>query len=55
MKKFLLGSVALAAVIAGPAMAADMPLKAPPPPPVFSWTGCYVGIEGGGRLGTQQA
>jgi outer membrane immunogenic protein len=47
MKKFLLGSVALAAVIAGPAMAADMPLKAPPPPPVFSWTGCYIGIEGG--------
>jgi outer membrane immunogenic protein len=51
MKKFLLGSVALAAVIAGPAMAADMPLKAPPPPPVFSWTGCYVGIEGGGAWG----
>jgi outer membrane immunogenic protein len=51
MKKFLLGSVALAAVIAGPAMAADMPLKAPPPPPVFSWTGCYVGIEGGGVWG----
>jgi outer membrane immunogenic protein len=33
------------------AMAADMPLKAPPPPVVFSWTGCYVGIEGGGAWG----
>jgi outer membrane immunogenic protein len=39
--------MALAAVIAGPAMAADMPLKAPPPVPVFSWTGCYAGIQGG--------
>jgi outer membrane immunogenic protein len=54
MKKFLLGSMALAAMIAGPAMAADMPLKAPPPPPVFSWTGCYVGIQGGGAWGRSQ-
>src|SRR5262252_1637472 len=43
MNKLLIGSVALAAMIAGPAMAADMPLKAPPPVPVFSWTGCYWG------------
>ena len=29
--------------------AADMALKAPPPPaPVYSWTGCYVGGNGGG-------
>jgi outer membrane immunogenic protein len=28
-----------------------MPLKAPPPVAVFSWTGCYVGIEGGGAWG----
>jgi outer membrane immunogenic protein len=47
MKKFLLGSVALAAMIAGPAMAADMPLKAPPPVVYYSWTGCY----GGGQVG----
>jgi outer membrane immunogenic protein len=33
------------------AIAADMPLKAPPPVAVFSWTGCYVGIEGGGAWG----
>jgi outer membrane immunogenic protein len=30
-------------------MAADMPLKAPPPPPlpVYNWTGCYVAAGGG--------
>jgi outer membrane immunogenic protein len=49
MKKFLLGSVALAAMIAGPAMAADMPLKAPPPVLLYSWTGCYVGGHVGGK------
>jgi outer membrane immunogenic protein len=50
MKKLLLGSfVALA--MGGAATAADMPLKAPPPVAVFSWTGCYVGIEGGGAWG----
>jgi hypothetical protein len=39
-------------VTAGFAQAADMPLKAPPaplpPPPVFSWTGLYVGADIGG-------
>src|SRR5262249_48853033 len=29
-------------------MAADMPLKVPPPVPVFSWTGCYIGGHVGG-------
>jgi outer membrane immunogenic protein len=45
MKKFLLGSVGLAAMLAGPAMAADMPIKAPPPPPVayYDWSGAYIG------------
>lgn len=51
MKKVLIGSlVALATAGGSAAMAADMPLKAPPPP-VFSWTGCYVGITGGGAWG----
>jgi hypothetical protein len=31
------------------ARAADMPLKAPPPPP--SWTGLYLGVQGGGAWG----
>src|SRR5215468_8703367 len=49
MKKLLLGSVALAAMIAGPAMAADMPMKAPPPPVLlYDWSGLYVGASIGG-------
>jgi outer membrane immunogenic protein len=35
-------SCVLLASLVGSASAADMPLKAPPPP-VWSWTGCYVG------------
>jgi len=52
MKKLLLSGIALSALIAAPAMAADLrlPAKAPPPPPVyiFSWTGCYFGGNVGG-------
>ena len=56
MKKLLLGSVALAAlVVCGPAWAADMPRKAPPKTlaaepavPAVTWTGCYVGGNIGG-------
>jgi outer membrane immunogenic protein len=49
MKKFLVAGCALAISIF-PAMAADMPLKAPPPrpAPVFTWTGCYLGGSIGG-------
>jgi outer membrane immunogenic protein len=52
MKKLLLASVALT-VLAAPAIAADLRVKAPvykAPPPVayFSWTGCYVGGHVGG-------
>jgi outer membrane immunogenic protein len=45
MRKFLLGGTMLAALaVSAPAMAADMPLKAPAMAPViFSWTGFYVG------------
>src|SRR5512145_1274599 len=49
MKKFLLSSVGLAAMLAGPAMAADMPVAPPPPPPVFyDWSGAYIGANVGG-------
>jgi outer membrane immunogenic protein len=50
MKKLFLGSMAAAALIAGPAMAADMPVKAkaPPPPAVYDWSGVYVGFNIGG-------
>jgi outer membrane immunogenic protein len=48
MKTLILGSVALAAMIAAPAMAADMPLKAPPMvAPLYSWTGFYIGANVG--------
>jgi outer membrane immunogenic protein len=44
MSKTLIGIAAAAALAGTPALAADMPLKAPPPPAaVFSWTGFYVG------------
>jgi outer membrane immunogenic protein len=52
MKKYLLGTVALVALVATPAAAADLgaryPMKAPPPvAAVWNWTGFYVGINGG--------
>jgi len=62
MKKVLLATAALAAQIAGPALAADWPViaptyevapeVAPPPPAIYSWwTGCYVGGNIGGAWG----
>jgi outer membrane immunogenic protein len=46
VKKFLLAGFAFAA-LAGPAAAADMPLKAPAPVAVDIWTGGYVGANVG--------
>jgi outer membrane immunogenic protein len=52
MKK-LLGGIAISALLAAPALAADlparMPVKAAPAPvvAVFSWTGCYIGAQAG--------
>jgi outer membrane immunogenic protein len=59
MRKILLASTAIAVVMAaGAAGAADMSrpvYKAPPPPiPVFSWTGWYVGVHVGGAWGTKE-
>jgi outer membrane immunogenic protein len=51
MHKLLIGSVALAALLAGPAIAADIPVPVyQPPRPVylpFSWEGCYLGVNAG--------
>jgi outer membrane immunogenic protein len=48
MKRILLASVA-ALGLAGTASAADLGIRAPivAPIPVFSWTGCYIGVHGG--------
>lgn len=48
MRKLLLASMALAGFAAiSPASAADMALKAPPPPPWYDWSGFYIGANGG--------
>jgi outer membrane immunogenic protein len=55
MKKFLLGTVGLVALlgVAAPASAADLAArpytKAPPPvvAPIYDWTGFYIGANGG--------
>ena len=49
MKFRLLAGVGIAAVMAGSAFAADMPLKAPPPVLAYDWSGFYIGgVIGGG-------
>ena len=55
-KNIILGAVA--ALVLGPtaALAADLPVKAPPPPPVviYDWTGFYIGGSAGASLGGSQ-
>jgi outer membrane immunogenic protein len=49
-----IGALALAGMTI-PGGAADMPMKAPPvaaPPPIFSWTACYIGGNLGGKRGS---
>lgn len=56
MKKYLLGAVSSLALMSAPALAADMPYySAPPPvryvaPPIYTWTGFYVGVNVGGSF-----
>jgi outer membrane immunogenic protein len=47
-------AIAVAGLIATPAVAADIAAKAPPPAPapVYNWTGFYVGGNAGVGLGT---
>jgi len=56
MKKLLLSAVTFTALAVAPALAADLPRKAPPPaapppPPPITWTGCYIGANIGGIFG----
>src|SRR5262245_10580704 len=52
MRKLLVVGAAIVALGAASANAADLRVKAPvykaPPPPVWSWTGCYIGAHVGG-------
>ncbi|HMA74578.1 MAG TPA: outer membrane protein [Xanthobacteraceae bacterium] len=54
MKKFV-GVIGATLLFAAPAVAADLPVKAPVAPlaPVFSWSGCYVGADIGGAWSRQ--
>jgi len=50
MNKLLLArAAAFMLILAGPAVAADMPMQYPPlAPPPFTWTSCYAGMHLGG-------
>jgi outer membrane immunogenic protein len=51
MKKLLVAGFAVAALCGTEALAADMPLKAPPPlVPATNWSGFYLGIVAGGEF-----
>jgi outer membrane immunogenic protein len=59
MIRNLILSIAAMTALTGTVLAADLPMQAPPPavympPPVFSWTGFYLGINGGGAVGSTQ-
>jgi outer membrane immunogenic protein len=63
MKKVFVAGTAVAALVTGSAMAAELPFPAPAPvygvaapPPIlrFSWTSCYLGGHLGGSWGTQR-
>lgn len=54
MRKFL-SSVTAVLAFAGSALAADLPSRKEPPAlltpqPVYSWTGFYIGVQGGGEF-----
>jgi outer membrane immunogenic protein len=46
--KILMAAAIASISVAGAASAADLPVKAPPPPPIFNWTGFYIGGFVGG-------
>jgi outer membrane immunogenic protein len=60
MKRLAFATIAIGALIAAPAMAADLEVrpepayKAPPPIQVFNWTACFTGANAGGMLARKQ-
>ena len=57
MKRLILTIASASLLSCGLANAADLPVKARPlpPPPVFSWTGFYIGAHVGGAWGTTES
>ena len=58
MKKILLGVVGLTIIGVAPAVAADLPVKAPYAKapviaPIYNWSGFYIGLNGGGGSSTK--
>jgi len=47
LKRILTATIALVAMSAAPAFAADVPMPVPIMAPVMNWTGFYVGVNGG--------
>jgi outer membrane immunogenic protein len=53
MTKYIaLGAIAALVLGTTAGSAADLPMKAPPLEAIYDWTGFYIGIAGGGSLGT---
>jgi outer membrane immunogenic protein len=53
MTKYIaLGAIAALVLGTTTGSAADLPMKAPPLEAIYNWTGFYIGIAGGGSLGT---
>jgi outer membrane immunogenic protein len=57
VRKHLILAVSLLALSSGATVAADLPLRPPPPvfapTPAYDWTGFYVGVNAGYAWGTQ--
>jgi outer membrane immunogenic protein len=58
MKKLFLGMAAVLVASTTTTLAADLAVRpmpaAMPVPVIFSWTGCYIGVEGGGNWGRSE-
>jgi outer membrane immunogenic protein len=57
MKQIIVAAAAALLFASGSAVAADLPTKAPyykANRPYFGWTGCYIGVQGGGAWGHAQ-